>query len=107
MLSGSTDGADVERSSVASTRSAYGSFHPLFTQSERKRVPRYVWQHLHAPRCAARPDGDSQRIHNRGQRLPDEVAPDAVQIPLDEIPDDALICLLGSRYCDTEKLSEH
>ena len=39
--------------------------------------------------------------------LPDEVAPEAVQIPLDEIPDDALICLLGSRYCDTEKLSEH
>ena len=39
--------------------------------------------------------------------LPDEVAPDAVQIPLDELPDDALVYLLGSRYCDTEKLSEH
>jgi transglutaminase-like putative cysteine protease len=42
----------------------------------------------------------------RDSGLADEVAPDAVQIPLDELPDDALVYLLGSRYCDTEKLSE-
>lgn len=38
--------------------------------------------------------------------LPDEVAPDATQIRIDDLPDDALIYLLGSRYCDTEKLSK-
>ena len=42
----------------------------------------------------------------RDSGLADEVAPDAVQIPLDELPDDALVYLLGSRYCETEKLSE-
>jgi transglutaminase-like putative cysteine protease len=37
--------------------------------------------------------------------LPDEVAPDAQQIEVGGLPDDVLIYLLGSRYCDTEKLS--
>jgi transglutaminase-like putative cysteine protease len=37
--------------------------------------------------------------------LPDEVAPDARQLDVGELPDDALIYLLASRYCDTEKLS--
>jgi transglutaminase-like putative cysteine protease len=37
--------------------------------------------------------------------LPDEVAPDARQFEVSELPDDVLIFLLGSRYCDTEKLS--
>ena len=39
--------------------------------------------------------------------FPDEVAPDAAQIRIDDLPDDALLYLLGSRYCDTERLSEH
>jgi transglutaminase-like putative cysteine protease len=37
--------------------------------------------------------------------LPDEVAPDARQQEVGELPDDVLVYLLGSRYCDTEKLS--
>src|SRR5580704_4900860 len=37
---------------------------------------------------------------------PDEVLPSARRHPIDELPDDALIYLLGSRYCDTQKLSE-
>jgi len=37
--------------------------------------------------------------------LPDEVAPDARQLEVGDLPDDVLIYLLGSRYCDTEKLS--
>jgi transglutaminase-like putative cysteine protease len=37
--------------------------------------------------------------------LPDEVAPAAQQFEVAELPDDVLIYLLGSRYCDTEKLS--
>ena len=42
-------------------------------------------------------------IRDSGQ--PDEVAPDARQLDVGELPDDALIYLLASRYCDTEKLS--
>jgi transglutaminase-like putative cysteine protease len=37
--------------------------------------------------------------------LTDEVAPDARQLEVGDLPDDVLIYLLGSRYCDTEKLS--
>jgi transglutaminase-like putative cysteine protease len=37
--------------------------------------------------------------------LPDEVAPDARQLDVGDLPNDVLIYLLGSRYCDTEKLS--
>jgi len=37
--------------------------------------------------------------------LPDEVAPDARQLDVGALPDDVLIYLLASRYCDTEKLS--
>jgi transglutaminase-like putative cysteine protease len=37
--------------------------------------------------------------------LLDEVAPAARQLEVGELPDDALSYLLGSRYCDTEKLS--
>ena len=38
--------------------------------------------------------------------LSDAVVPDARQLEIGELPDDALIYLLGSRYCDTQKLSE-
>jgi transglutaminase-like putative cysteine protease len=37
---------------------------------------------------------------------PDEVLASARQHTIDELPDDALIYLLGSRYCDTQKLSD-
>jgi transglutaminase-like putative cysteine protease len=37
---------------------------------------------------------------------PDEVRASAREHPIDELPDDALIYLLGSRYCDTQKLSD-
>jgi transglutaminase-like putative cysteine protease len=36
---------------------------------------------------------------------PDAVVPDAIQHPIDALPEDALIYLLGSRYCETELLS--
>ncbi len=35
----------------------------------------------------------------------DEYAPEAAQIPAEELPDEALIYLLGSRYCETDRLS--
>jgi len=37
--------------------------------------------------------------------LPDAVDPNARQIEIGEIPDDVLVYLLGSCYCDTQKLS--
>lgn len=46
----------------------------------------------------------SFEILNSGR--PDEVAANARQHSVNELPDDALIYLLGSRYCDTQKLSD-
>jgi transglutaminase-like putative cysteine protease len=36
----------------------------------------------------------------------DEYAPDARQHPIEELPDDLLVYLLGSRYCETDKLGD-
>jgi transglutaminase-like putative cysteine protease len=36
----------------------------------------------------------------------DASAPDAPQLPIEELPDDILTFLLGSRYCDTDRLLE-
>jgi transglutaminase-like putative cysteine protease len=38
--------------------------------------------------------------------LPDVVAPDAVQHDIQDLPDEVLVFLLGSRYCDTDRLSD-
>jgi transglutaminase-like putative cysteine protease len=37
---------------------------------------------------------------------PDEVVPEAVQHPLERLPVEVLIYLLGSRYCETDRLSD-
>jgi len=37
---------------------------------------------------------------------PDIVAPDAVQHPVEDLPADTLVFLLGSRYCETDLLSD-
>jgi transglutaminase-like putative cysteine protease len=42
----------------------------------------------------------------RDSGLPDEVAPLAEQMPVEDVPDYALEYLLGSRYCETDRLSE-
>jgi transglutaminase-like putative cysteine protease len=38
--------------------------------------------------------------------LPDPVHPDAIQHRVEDLPNDVLVYLLGSRYCDTDKLHE-
>ncbi len=38
--------------------------------------------------------------------LPDEVAPGARQQPIEDLPDEIMMYLLGSRYCETDRLSE-
>ncbi len=42
----------------------------------------------------------------RDSGAPDIVATSAQQHPIEELPEEALVFLLGSRYCETEKLSE-
>ena len=42
----------------------------------------------------------------RDSGLPDEAAPRAKQLPVDELPDDTLVYLLGSRYCETDRLTD-
>jgi transglutaminase-like putative cysteine protease len=37
---------------------------------------------------------------------PDPVKPDAHESPIERLPDEALVYLLGSRYCDTDRLSQ-
>lgn len=43
-------------------------------------------------------------IHDTG--LIDPYTPDAVQHPVEELPADVIVYLLGSRYCETDRLSE-
>lgn len=43
-------------------------------------------------------------IHDAG--LPDEVNPEAKQSSVEELPDEALQYLLGSRYCETDPLAD-
>lgn len=43
-------------------------------------------------------------IHDDGQ--PDPIALEAVQHAVEDLPDDVLVYLLGSRYCETDRLSE-
>ena len=38
--------------------------------------------------------------------LPDVVAPTAQQTPVEQLPEEALVYLLGSRYCETDQLSD-
>jgi transglutaminase-like putative cysteine protease len=37
--------------------------------------------------------------------LPEPILPSAMQHPIEDLPDDALLFLLGSRYCETDRLS--
>jgi len=43
-------------------------------------------------------------IRDSGQ--PDDYAPDAEQIAAHNLPDDVLVYLLGSRYCETDRLTD-
>ena len=43
-------------------------------------------------------------IHDTG--LPDEVAPFAAEVPVAQLPDEALRFMLGSRYCETDRLAD-
>lgn len=42
----------------------------------------------------------------RDSGRPDEVAPAAQQVAVEDLPEETLVYLLGSRYCETERLSD-
>ena len=42
----------------------------------------------------------------RDSGLPDDVDPTAQQIPIEQLPDDLLLYLMPSRYCETDKLTD-
>jgi len=42
----------------------------------------------------------------RDSGLPDAVVPTAQQLPIEQLPDECLVYLMGSRYCETDKLTE-
>ena len=42
----------------------------------------------------------------RDPGTPDSVVPEAMQHPIEALPDEVLVYLLGSRYCETDKMSE-
>jgi transglutaminase-like putative cysteine protease len=42
----------------------------------------------------------------RDSGLPDAVVPTAQQLPIDQLPDELLLYLMPSRYCETDKLTD-
>src|SRR6201997_2653691 len=42
----------------------------------------------------------------RDSGLPDVVNPAAQQLPIDQLPDEVLLYLMPSRYCETDKLTD-
>jgi transglutaminase-like putative cysteine protease len=42
----------------------------------------------------------------RDSGRPDEIFPDAEETPIDSLPDDVIVFLLGSRYCETQELND-
>ena len=43
-------------------------------------------------------------VNDTGQ--PDLIVPDAQQLPVPDLPEESLLFLLGSRYCETDRLSD-
>src|SRR4029079_10921507 len=40
----------------------------------------------------------------RDSGLPDEIVPDAVEHAVEDLPDECLVFLIGSRYCETDRM---
>ena len=61
---------------------------------------------MHPHRRAARADRVSADALVKDTGQPDAVVPEAQQTPVHDLPDETLLFLLGSRYCETDRLSE-
>ncbi|ODR92251.1 transglutaminase-like domain-containing protein, partial [Sinorhizobium alkalisoli] len=74
-------------------------------------VPTSTYRDLFGNRCRrlVAPAGDltiwgDATIEDDGK--PDNVLPAAQELPVSELPDDCLAYLMGSRYCETDRLSQ-
>ncbi|PHP64613.1 transglutaminase [Zhengella mangrovi] len=74
-------------------------------------VPVSIYHDLFGNRCQrlVAPAGDfmmwgDATVEDNGQ--PDRTAPEAREVPVSALPDDTLIFLAGSRYCETDLLSQ-
>ena len=74
-------------------------------------VPVSTYRDLFGNRCRrlVAPAGDltlwgDATIEDDG--LPDRILPTAQEIPVPDLPDDCLVYLMGSRYCETDRLSQ-
>ena len=79
---------------------------PVRSADPVEQLHRRLWQHLHAHHGAG---GDHPHLHGipvGDTGLPDAVAPEARQHPIEELPEDTLVFLLGSRYCETDRLGD-
>ncbi|WOR06810.1 transglutaminase-like domain-containing protein [Mycobacterium marinum] len=56
-----------------------------------------------APKGRTRVSADAL-VNDTG--LPDPIVPQVQQIPVQDLPEETLVFLLGSRYCETDRLSE-
>ena len=61
---------------------------------------------MYAPRRPSWPFEIRNEFLISDSGLPDEINSKAEQWPVGDLPDEALTYLLGSRYCDTQKLSD-
>ncbi|MCW8086093.1 transglutaminase-like domain-containing protein [Sabulicella glaciei] len=48
----------------------------------------------------------STRFDLQDPGTPDDYAPEARQVPVEELPDEAIVFLLASRYCETDRLTD-
>ena len=74
-------------------------------------VPTSTYRDLFGNRCLrlVAPTGDltiwgDATIEDDGK--PDRSLPGARELPVSELPDDCLVYLMGSRYCETDRLSQ-
>ena len=93
--------------------------HPSYTPAIRAETPfaskphvnSWLYSDVFGNRCRRflAPAGDLT-ISNYGvvevSEQPDPVVPDAAEIPVAELPDETLLYLVGSRYVETDKLSQ-
>ncbi len=86
-------------------------FHASETFCTTPEVPTSIYRDMYGNRCRrlTAPQGDltikgDSIIVDSGK--PDPVKPDARELPVTDLPSDVLVFLLGSRYCETDLLSQ-
>jgi hypothetical protein len=75
-------------------------------------IPMKTYRDLFGNQCRrlVAPSGDltlwgDATIEDSGQ--PEAAVPDAREVPAADLPDECLVYLMGSRYCETDRLTHH